>query len=124
MSTILPYCPKCNSLMKYHEQKTHCEQCEYTEDMQSGKLKSTIYVSTSRSDAGDGIIYDQALLSTSKVICANEQCPSRDINKWGTYTESGFLIQPDMAIMNYHDRSNRINTYVCRICKTMNSNRS
>lgn len=108
--------------MNYNKEETVCEQCNYKEPMKSRKLKSTIYISSNRTDAGDSIIYDQALKSTSKVMCANKACPSRDINKWGTYTPSGFRIQPDMAIMNYNDRSNRVNTYVCRICGTMNSN--
>jgi hypothetical protein len=105
--------------MGYKDTELFCEQCGYQQVMVSGKLKTTIYKHGNRGDRGEtgnGVIYDLALKSTSCVKCSNKECQSLDVNQWGNYTNDGMLIQPSMVITNYHDKANRINTYVCRVC--------
>jgi DNA-directed RNA polymerase subunit M/transcription elongation factor TFIIS len=118
MSTILPFCPKCESLMNYTKSELICSLCDYKEDIKSkSKLRSTVYKSDFSGSIDPSIIYDEALRRTTKIKCTNMACPSNDIKQWGKRTAEGFLIQRDMVISNYHDRDDRVNTYVCRICK-------
>jgi len=118
-TSTLPFCPQCESLMNHAGSELECELCDYKETMTTkSKLRSTIYKATVVTDVNLSVVYDQSLRRTCKVQCANASCDSNDIEKWGGYTDDGILIQPDMVIINYHDREDRVNTYICRICKT------
>jgi DNA-directed RNA polymerase subunit M/transcription elongation factor TFIIS len=117
----LQFCPKCSTLMSHDKANIVCSQCGEKAKMKSGKVKSTIYSTKTTITVNDGVVYDMALKKTCKVVCSNGACDSNSIEKWGQRTEDGFLIQPDMLIMNYHDKADRTNTYICCVCKTLNA---
>lgn len=118
-TSTLPFCPQCESLMNYAGTELKCELCEYTEPMTSKtKLRSTIYKANVSTAVNPSVIHDQSLRRTSKIECSNASCAVNDPKKWGGTNEDGILIQPDMVIINYHDRDDRVNTYICRVCKT------
>ena len=104
--------------MTYSGTELTCELCEYKQNLaKRTKLKSTIYKSVMDKKINMSVVYDQSLHRTSKIDCINAECPTHDIEKWGQHTDDGFLIQPDMVMMNYYDKEDRINTYVCCVCK-------
>lgn len=118
-SSTLTFCPECSTLMDFTEEKVLCSLCNYSTPMTTRKLKATIYKSGLQTTHSPSVVYDNALKRTTKVPCSNPSCDTHRVVAWGTRTKDGFLIGPDMVMMNYQDPNDRINTYVCCVCKSV-----
>lgn len=113
------FCVQCDTLLDYQGGQTTinvCPNCDHHSEIEGGrKLKSTIYKSSAVATISSATLYDPTLKRTYKLTCVNDDCPSRDPKMWGSRTENGFVVQPDVVIMNYN-HVNRVNTYICTIC--------
>ena len=120
MSSQLAFCPHCQSLLlteREEEVFLKCPTCTYT-----GKLGGLHLLHGNRlKDSGlttqlpYTTIFDSTTKRTTRVSCLNASCPSLDPAKWGTKTETGIVVQPDVIMINYTD-PDRVSTYICRVC--------
>jgi DNA-directed RNA polymerase subunit M/transcription elongation factor TFIIS len=119
MESNIAFCPKCETHMVYKGSLLECLSCSYVEEVKTiTKLMSTVYKANASSRIDSSTIYDPCIRRTYKIDCINTECPSNDITQWGKRTNDGILIQPDTILVNYHDKVERRNTYICRICKS------
>jgi DNA-directed RNA polymerase subunit M/transcription elongation factor TFIIS len=126
MSTKLHFCPKCETLLSYVVKKEDqeiaklaCSNCPYQAKLEPGQtLRTSIYGNTRSAKITKAAVYDPSLRLTSTIVCPNTECDSNNPAKLGELNEEGRRIQPEVCITN-HTSVSRINSYICRICRTV-----
>lgn len=125
----LHFCPECETMLKAETTEAAettastqlvCGNCTFKIAIENGKfLKTSIYKQTLATNISKAAIYDPALKISCSIKCPNGECPGNDPDKVGTYDdETGKLIFPEVCISNNTNIS-RINTYNCRVCRTI-----
>lgn len=118
---LLEFCPKCQTLLLTAKDENNvllqCPNCVYYREIDGRHL---IHSNKFRDDHSTEqvpycTIFDSAVKRTTRVPCTNASCPSLDIDQWGSETDRGIKVQPDVMIATVYD-ANRIATYICRIC--------
>lgn len=135
-NTILNFCDKCNNIMSYREVENsdgekslelHCSSCKFSKsakNAQGGPLRGVIlsmkHGTHLKLPLNEALQYDTTQRLTKHVSCANKDCVSNDVSKWGMLQSGGapVIIQPDVMMANYFDE-NRILTYICHMCGHM-----
>lgn len=119
--TLLEFCPKCQTLLITEKDDTEvllkCNNCEYTKEITT---RHTIHSNKHKDDHANRVIpystiYDDAVKRTTRVICKNSDCPSLNLERWGTVTENGIKVEPNVIVSTVYD-PDKIATYICRIC--------
>jgi hypothetical protein len=127
MATKLHFCPQCETLLMYVTTPDasaltalKCTNCTYQTIVPSKQtIKTSIYGGTNLSATiTKAAVYDPTLRRSCTIVCQNAKCDSNDLKKLGTYNDEGRLIQPEVCVTN-HTSINRVNTYICRICRTI-----
>ena len=119
----LHFCQECETMLKPETSESTqlvCSNCTFKLAIQTGTvLKTSIYKQTLATNISKAAIHDPALKISCSIKCPNVACQGNDINKIGTYDEeTGKLIFPEVCISNNTNIS-RINTYNCRVCRTI-----
>lgn len=118
---LLEFCPKCQTLLLTEKDESDvflkCPNCQYHRDIDGLHLIHSNKFKDDRStrQVPFSTIYDNAVKRTTRVPCRNADCPSLDKDKWGTDTERGIKVEPNVMIATVYD-VNRVATYICRIC--------
>jgi DNA-directed RNA polymerase subunit M/transcription elongation factor TFIIS len=120
-NTLLEFCPKCQTLLlteKYeNDVLLKCPNCEYSRPIaglhtiHSNKFKG----SGTTTNVPFATIYDSAVKRTTRVPCQNTTCPSLDQTRWGSNTDRGIKVEPNVMISTIYN-ADRITTYICRVC--------
>ncbi len=129
MATKLHFCPQCETLLMYVTTPDarggltalKCSNCTYETVVPSKQtIKTSIYGGGANLSATitKAAVYDPTLRRSCMIVCQNPKCDSNNPEKLGTYNDEGRLIQPEVCVTN-HTSVNRVNTYICRICRTI-----
>jgi DNA-directed RNA polymerase subunit M/transcription elongation factor TFIIS len=125
MSTKLHFCPKCETLLSYVVKKEDqeialaCSNCPYRKKLDPGQtLRTSIYGNTRSAIITKAAVYDPSLRLTSTIVCPNTECDSNKPEQLGKRNQEGRRILPEVCITN-HTSVSRINSYICRICRTV-----
>ena len=125
MATKLHFCPKCETLLNYEVSNSttslKCSNCPYEAKLEGGQvLKTSIYGGAGAMSATitKAAIHDPALRRSCVIVCPNTQCDSNNLEMLGQHNKEGRFIQPEVCITN-HTSVNRVNTYICRICRSV-----
>lgn len=119
---LLEFCPKCLTLLLTEKDESDvflkCPNCEYRREIDGRHLIHSNKFKDDRTTRQVPFctIYDNAVKRTTRVPCRNKDCPSLDREKWGTDTDRGIKVEPNVMIANVYD-INRVATYICRICR-------
>jgi DNA-directed RNA polymerase subunit M/transcription elongation factor TFIIS len=125
MATKLHFCPQCESMLQYvvnmKDTKLKCPNCHYEDALKGGQsLKTSIYGGTAAMSATitKAAIYDPSLRRSCVISCPNSECYCNKPEMLGQFNKEGRLIQPEVCVTN-HTSINRVNTYICRICRAV-----
>lgn len=120
-NTLLEFCPKCQTLLQAEKDDTKvlmkCSNCVYSKDIEGRHIihSNKIKDDHTNQQVPFATIYDSAIKRTTRVKCRNTNCDSNNPKKWGSVTDRGFKVEPNVMIATVYD-ANRVATYVCRIC--------
>lgn len=117
--SLQQFCPRCDSLFRYSNQDEQlvlkCDNCDYVEaNRKKIEIDLNTKVSSSSGTITEDIIYDPALLRTSKILCGNTSCPSLNPDNW---KEDGTNF-PELILQKKNDKDYSM-LAICRWCKTI-----
>lgn len=120
-SSMLEFCPKCQTLLLTEKEDADvmlkCPNCDYKKDIKGRHVIHTNKYKdqTSSRQVPYATIYDDAIKRTTRVKCNNTECPSLDTEQWGTRTDRGIMVEPNVIVSTVYD-ADRVATYICRVC--------
>lgn len=118
VGTILNFCPKCDTLLKffYEEGKPlmmRCYNCTFTMDAPDKitiiRNRDDVKINTMNQD----MIHDSSLINTKRLRCTCMSCPTADVNTWDKY-------DPYLKMVSYFDQDRKMNL-ICPHCNTIYS---
>jgi DNA-directed RNA polymerase subunit M/transcription elongation factor TFIIS len=119
---LLEFCQKCQTLLLTKKDEAgavllKCPNCEYYREINGRHIIHSNKFKDDRStkQVPYCTIYDSAVKRTTRISCKNNECPSLDEEQWGTETDRGIRVEPNVMIATVYD-ADRVSTYICRIC--------
>jgi DNA-directed RNA polymerase subunit M/transcription elongation factor TFIIS len=121
-NNLLEFCPACHTLLVTEKDSNtgvvlKCSNCDYSREILGRHLIHSNKFKDDRTTKHVPFctIFDSAVKRSSRIVCQNAACPSRDPNRWGQDTDQGIKVEPNVMIASVYS-ADRTATYICRIC--------